>query len=212
MNQTWSISVPWRRRAPAAHVPPGGGFVPRLLPSTQTRCECQRTIGPAGVGPRSPRRMLHIAPTRTSSSPRRIGKDQRLRPASVEGETPASLLRVLRVEVVNRPVGRAASLRAHLVAGPAHRGHVAPALGPGRRAELLEDEHCARSLARGRQVDGRVLPHVLDEPVSRTGRQGLRASGQLAEDWLRRRSPESRASEQVNRRDQANGKSAAGHR
>ena len=36
---------------------------------TATLLECQRRIAPAGVGPTSPSRVLHIAPTRTSGRP-----------------------------------------------------------------------------------------------------------------------------------------------
>ena len=67
MNQTCSISLaPCVRRAPGGHLPPASGFRPRFFPSLQTTCECQRRIGPAGVGPTSPSRVLHIAPTRTA--------------------------------------------------------------------------------------------------------------------------------------------------
>jgi hypothetical protein len=70
VNQTWSISLaPWVSREAGGHFPPGGGFNPRFVPSLQTTCECHRKIGPAGVGPTSPSRVLHIAPTRTRGSP-----------------------------------------------------------------------------------------------------------------------------------------------
>ena len=70
VNQTWSISLaPWMSREPAGHFPLGRGFSPRFFPCLHTTCECQRRIGPAGVGPTSPSRVLHIAPTRTRGRP-----------------------------------------------------------------------------------------------------------------------------------------------
>ena len=70
VNQTWSISLaPCWSREPGGQTPLAGGFSPRFFPSLQTMCECQRRIGPAGVGPTSPSRVLHIAPTRTSGLP-----------------------------------------------------------------------------------------------------------------------------------------------
>ena len=70
VNQTCSISlVPCVSRDPDGQIPLGGGFRPRFVPLLQTMWECQRSIGPAGVGPISPSRVLHIAPTRISGRP-----------------------------------------------------------------------------------------------------------------------------------------------
>ena len=117
VNQTWSISVPWRSCAPGGDYGRRQWLLAALIAlDAQARCECQRTIGPAGrSGRAAPRRMLHIAPTSTSGASRGVREDEGLRPAGIEGESPAPLLRVLRVEVVNQPVARLAGPRsAHL--------------------------------------------------------------------------------------------------
>ena len=51
MNQTCIISLPWSARDPGEHLPSSCGLRPRLFPTLQTTCECQRVIGPPGDGP-----------------------------------------------------------------------------------------------------------------------------------------------------------------
>ena len=48
MNQMCIISLPFRSVSPGPHAPSGPGVRPRLSPFAQTRCQCQRVIGPPG--------------------------------------------------------------------------------------------------------------------------------------------------------------------
>ena len=50
----------------------------------QTRWECQRSIGPAGVGPRTPRGTLNMTPISTGRCPGCGRVDERLGPLHVE--------------------------------------------------------------------------------------------------------------------------------
>ena len=56
-------------RGAGGQEPSGRGFNPRRLPCAQTRCVCQRVIGPPGVGPWRPRGMANMTPIRTSGLP-----------------------------------------------------------------------------------------------------------------------------------------------
>ncbi len=75
---------------------------------TQTTCECQRAIGPAGVGPRMPRRTLNIAPTRVGARPGARRVDQRLGTDRVEHAAVGAEAAVLGVEPADRDVARCA--------------------------------------------------------------------------------------------------------
>ena len=75
---------------------------------TQTRCECQRVIGPPGLGPRSPRRTLNMTPTIVERPARHVRVDEGLRVPRVEPAGPAAVA-ALGVEVPH--AAAAAALR-----------------------------------------------------------------------------------------------------
>ncbi len=73
-----------------------------------TRWECQRSIGPAGVGPRTPRGTLNMTPISTGRMPRLRRVDERLRTLDVDEVPICAEAAMLGVEVADRVVARRA--------------------------------------------------------------------------------------------------------
>ena len=74
----------------------------------QTRWECQRSIGPAGVGPRTPRGTLNMAPISTGRAPRLRRVDEGLGAPDVEEVPVGAEAAMLGMEVADRVVARRA--------------------------------------------------------------------------------------------------------
>ena len=187
VNQTCIISLPWRAVASGGQVPFASGLRPRLIPTVQTTCECQRVIGPPGDGPALA--SLHAVhdPDEHGRAARLAGEDERLGTLRVERRPGAALARALGVEVVRRLVTGPASSDPGLESRALRRAQRRPATGLA--ADGGEDAPGGRALPGRRERQGRVLLEMPDEATPRARRQPRRPGRERAEDQrLRRRS------------------------
>ena len=189
VNQRWSISLPWVSFDPAGQRPLGGGVSPRLSSLAQTRWECQRAIGPAGVGPTHAARDGEHGADQHRLAPGLGRVDQRLGPLRVEVVPVGAATAMLGVEVPDGVVARGAlrevgvepARRRVLDVTPAEAWQHERARGAARRA----------TLPRGGEGQLGVLAQVVREPVARSGRERRlpRASACTAAPATRRGSP-----------------------
>ena len=167
MNQTCSISLPCVFRVPLGHEPSGSGASPRLSFRTQTTCECQRAIGPAGVGPATPRRTLNIAPTRVGARPGSRGVDQRLGTLRVENVAVGAEAAMLGVEPPHGDVAGGPPREVGVEAAPLRGADVPPPLGGD--AQAREESLGRLPLGGAGEREVGVLREVRREPVPDAG-------------------------------------------
>ena len=127
-----------REPRPRWALPAGGGLRPASFPLLQTTWECQRRIGPAGVGPTSPSR-CSTSRRRGSAGVGRVRVDERLRARSAEDRaTPGSWSRSAWKKYTAWSPGSTRS-RPHVVAGALGGGGASPALSIRGCHEPAED-------------------------------------------------------------------------
>ena len=152
------------------------------MPTLQTRCECQRVIGPPGEGPRSRRCTLYMAPTSTAARP---GSRAKMSAFGLRGSKTGPLFPLaqhLGVEVVGGRVACPSRGRPRLEARPACVGEGLPAAS---LAPEHDDHTCSGpSLGRRRERELRVLLEVPDETPAGARGEPLRARRQRAQDLL----------------------------
>jgi hypothetical protein len=110
-----------------------------------------------------------------------VGEDERFRSPRIENSRSSRLLIALRVQIVHRLVSAPAADRASVVPCAADGVQVAPVALLCGGHKTSQDPSRPRALRRRRDVDGRVLLEVGDQPVAGSRRQRLRSSRKVTQ-------------------------------